>query len=274
MDTASHQPAASVHSERGESGGHQDDPVSHREKMLLPGAAGGQGSEDRPPLVAPTVTPNPYSDPTFLEQLVKAIATGMAAGASNSTPRVERVVTLVHWVKGMREMGCTTYSGEEDAEVAGHWLRKEFEERYYSWQHRKEKEQEFLDLKQGNMTVLEYERRFQDLSIFATTYLPTEHHRVERFREGLRQELKLILVAMQFQSVRELVRAAQGMERVMNDTPRLTSEQSQTTGFKRRDFIPPMGRNPPLKKGRSGSSFGPLPKKKGEFYSWWEFRRC
>jgi hypothetical protein len=115
------------------------------------------------------------------------------------------------------------------------------------------------------MTILGYERRFQDLSIFATTYLPTEHHRVERFREGLRQELKLILVAMQFQSIQELVRVAQGMERVMNDTPRLTSEQSQTTGIKIRDFIPPMGRNPPLKKGRSGSSFGPLPKKGGSF---------
>jgi hypothetical protein len=55
------------------------------------------------------------------------------------------------------------------------------------------------------MIVLEYERRFQDLSIFATTHLSTEHHRVERFWDGLRQELKLILVAMQFQSVRELV---------------------------------------------------------------------
>jgi len=92
--------------------------------LIGPGAAGGQGPEDRPPLVAPMVTSNPYSDPTFLEQLVKAVATGMAAGASNSTPRVERVVTLVQWVKGMRKMGCTTYSGEEDAEVAGHWLRK------------------------------------------------------------------------------------------------------------------------------------------------------
>ena len=50
----------------------------------------------------------------------------------------------------------------------------------------------------GNMTVLEYERRFQDLSIFATTHLLTEHNRVEQFRDGLRQELKLILVAMQF----------------------------------------------------------------------------
>jgi hypothetical protein len=74
--------------------------------------------------VTSTVTPNPYSDPTFLEKLVKAVAAGMAAGASNSTPRTKRVITLVQWVKDMREMGCTTYSGEEDAEVAGHWLRK------------------------------------------------------------------------------------------------------------------------------------------------------
>ena len=34
------------------------------------------------------------------------------------------------------------------------------------------------------------------------------------------------MVAMQFQMVQELVRTAQGIERVMNDTPRSTSEQS------------------------------------------------
>ena len=88
---------------------------------------------------------------------------------------------------------------------------------------------------------------------------------MEWFREGLRQELKLILVAMQFQSVRELVQATQGMERVMNDTPRSTSEQSQTMGFKRRDFISPIGRNPHLKKGNSGSSFGSFPRRGGSF---------
>jgi len=38
--------------------------------------------------------------------------------------RVRGVVTIVQWVKGMREMGCMTYGGEEDVEVAGHWLRK------------------------------------------------------------------------------------------------------------------------------------------------------
>jgi hypothetical protein len=41
----------------------------------------------------------------------------------------------------------------------------------------------------------------RDLSIFATTHLSIEHHRVERFWDGLRQELKLIFVAMQFQLI-------------------------------------------------------------------------
>jgi len=80
-------------------------------------------------------------------------------------------------------------------------FREEFEERYYSWQHRKEKEQEFLDLKQGDMTVLEYERRFQDLVVFTSTYLPIERHRVERFRDGLRQELRVILIVTPYNLV-------------------------------------------------------------------------
>ena len=91
--------------------------------MLL-GETGGHRLGNRPPLAAPTTIPNPYSDSAFLEQLVKAVVAWMAAGTSSPAPWAERVVTLVEWVKGMHEMGCTTYSGEEDAEVTGHWLRK------------------------------------------------------------------------------------------------------------------------------------------------------
>ena len=76
------------------------------------------------------------------------------------------------------------------------------------------------------MIVLEYERRFQDLAAFASTYLPTEHHRVERFRDGLRRELRMIVIAMQFHFVQELVWAAHGMERVIRDTPKPMVEQS------------------------------------------------
>ena len=109
---------------------------------------------------------------------------------------------------------------------------EEFKERYYSWEHRREKEHEFLDLRQGDLIVLEYERRFQDLAGFASTYLPIERHRVERFRDGLR----MILIAMKFQSVQELVWAAQGMERVMRDILKPVVKHSQAIGAKRRDF--------------------------------------
>jgi len=106
------------------------------------------------------------------------------------------------------------------------------------------------------LTVLDYERRFQDLAAFASTYLPTECHRVERFCDGLKRELRMILIAMQFQSVRELVRAAQGMERVIKDTPKPVVEQSQAMGAKRRDFEFITGRPPLPKKGKSGPSSG------------------
>jgi hypothetical protein len=114
MDTTSHLPTTSAHSEKGELGGHQDNPASHQAKVLLRRATGGQGPEDRPPLATPMATPNPYSNPAFLEQLVKVVAERIAARTSSPASRVERVVTLVQWVKGMREMSCTTYSGEED----------------------------------------------------------------------------------------------------------------------------------------------------------------
>ena len=87
-------------------------------------------------------------------------------------------------------------------------FRTEFENQYYSRQHRKIKEHEFLALTQGDMTVLEYERRFQDLSMFASVYLPTEQHRIERLRDGLRQELRMGLAALQFSTVRDFIVAA------------------------------------------------------------------
>lgn len=77
---------------------------------------------------------------------------------------------------------------------AGSWswaeFREQFEHQFYSSYHRKIKEQEFLALKQGDMSVLDCERKFHDLSMFASHYTPSEQHRVERLRDGLRQDLR------------------------------------------------------------------------------------
>jgi len=90
-------------------------------------------------------------------------------------------------------------------------FRTEFKNQYYSHQHQKIKEQEFLALTQGDMTVLEYKRRFQDLYMFASVYLPTEQHRIERLRDGLRQELRMGLVVLQFPTVRDFIMGAQSL---------------------------------------------------------------
>jgi hypothetical protein len=48
-------------------------------------------------------------------------------------------------------------------------FKSEFENQFYSKYHRKVIELEFLALRQGEISILEYEMRFHDLSLFAHT---------------------------------------------------------------------------------------------------------
>lgn len=142
----------------------------------------------------------------------------------------------------------------------------EFENKYYSRQHRKTKEQEFLALRQGNMIVLEYKRWFQDLYMFSSTFLPTKQHKIERLRDELRQDLKSGLIALQFRIVRELIEAAQSFKTVIDEDQQGMAEQGQSRVGKREKHVFFLSRPPPLNKGNSGQ-FGQLKKKGWDFSS-------
>jgi hypothetical protein len=60
-----------------------------------------------------------------MDHIVRAVAAGMAAGASSVASRSGGVVTIVQWVGCMRGMGCMIYHGEE---VAGLRLKKKGKE--------------------------------------------------------------------------------------------------------------------------------------------------
>jgi len=45
------------------------------------------------------------------------------------------------------------------------------------------KEYEFLALRQGDMSMLEYKRRFNDISMFAPHHVPPKQHMIEKFRD-------------------------------------------------------------------------------------------
>jgi len=122
-DTSSHIPATSVYSKAGESVRLRANSLSHQVNVSMLEVSEKQGEDNIPPPVEPVAGSNPFSDPAFMEHIVRAVAVGMVAGASGTAPRTGGIVTIVHWVKGMREMGCMTYGGEKDAEVARHWLR-------------------------------------------------------------------------------------------------------------------------------------------------------
>jgi hypothetical protein len=268
-----------------------------------------QERSEAQPSTIPTGVPPQYVDARLLVQIVKAVMEGMAGSATQTTPTMQipqaapmtsmttdNMVPLVRLVKSMREMGCEPYMGEQDAEIAGRWIRKvektmiqisipeglrvncathllsdramtwwetvqlrratetltwsdfktEFENQFYSRYHRKVKEQEFLALRQGDMSVLEYEKRFHDLSLFAPHYVPTEEHMTEKLRDGLRHDLRQGLIALRFKSMRELIEVAQALEACIGES------QGGYQGIgKKRDGDYFSGRPPLPKKGKS-----------------------
>ena len=58
-----------------------------------------------------------------------------------------------------------------------------------------QKKKEFRKLSQGTMTVDEYQRKFLELSRYAADDVCTDARKQEKFREGLRPDIKLALVA-------------------------------------------------------------------------------
>jgi hypothetical protein len=123
----------------------------------------------------------------------------------------------------------------------------EFENQFNSRYHRKVKEQEFLALRQGDMSLLEYKRRFHDLLLFTPHYVSTEEHMIEKLRDGLRQDLRQGLIALRFKSMKELIEVAQALEACIRESQR----GHQGIGKKRvGDYF--SGRPPFLNKGKSG----------------------
>ena len=84
-----------MHSERGRSVGLRDDIESRQAEVSLLEASDRQGGDNVPPPVAPTVVSNPFSDPAFMDHIVRAVAAWMAAGASSTASRLWGVVAIV-----------------------------------------------------------------------------------------------------------------------------------------------------------------------------------
>ena len=59
-------------------------------------------------------------------------------------------------------------------------------DKYFPTFARHAKAQEFLELKQGAMTVLEYVAKFTELACFTDDYVATDMDKVRKFEDGLK----------------------------------------------------------------------------------------
>ncbi|XP_016901385.1 uncharacterized protein LOC107991239 [Cucumis melo] len=65
-----------------------------------------------------------------------------------------------------------------------------FEEKYYPTTYCEAKRDEFLELKQGSLSMVEYERKYTELSRYAKVIVASESDRCRRFERGLCFEIR------------------------------------------------------------------------------------
>ena len=75
------------------------------------------------------------------------------------------------------------------------------------------KAQEFLELKQGAMTVMDYVTRFTELAQFADDYVTIDLAKVRRFENGMKLSIRDRIVGLRLQDMDSTVRAALTIER-------------------------------------------------------------
>ena len=97
-------------------------------------------------------------------------------------------------------------------------FRRLFMGKYFYASARHAKAQEFLELRQGTMTVLEYVARFTELARFGDDYVATVTAKVRRFENGLKLSIRGKIVGHNLQDMDSMVSTALIIEREIENS--------------------------------------------------------
>ena len=107
--------------------------------------------------------------------------------------------------------------------------------KYFPATARHAKAQEFLELRSGTMTVMEYMARFTELASFGDDYVATDMAKVRRFENGLKLSNRGKIVGLRLQDMDSMVGIALAIEREMDDTQDI---RDASAGGKRKEDQP------------------------------------
>ena len=124
--------------------------------------------------------------------------------------QVEKVLEAMEITSYMTRIRLAAFQLEGEAQVWWNWAKTsrdleamtwaEFHDlfmgKYFSDITRHAKAQEFLELKQGTMTELEYVARFTELAHFTNDYMATDMAKVRRFEDELKLSIRGRIVGL------------------------------------------------------------------------------
>ena len=141
--------------------------------------------------------------------------------------KVEKVLEAMEITSDTTRIRLAAFQLEGEAQVWWNWARTsrdleamtwtEFQElfmgKYFPDTARHAKAQEFLELKQGTMTVMDYVARFTELARFSNDYVATDMAKVRRFENGLKLSIRARIVGLRLQDMDSMVGTTLTIER-------------------------------------------------------------
>ena len=112
------------------------------------------------------------------------------------------------WVKASRNLKAMTW-----VELCELFMGK-----YFPAFARRAKAREFLELKLGTMTMLEYVAKFNELAHFTNVYVAMDMAKVRKFEDGLKLSIWGKIVGLLLQDMDSMVMIAMAIEREVDDT--------------------------------------------------------
>ncbi|KAL3716192.1 hypothetical protein ACJRO7_007884 [Eucalyptus globulus] len=132
----------------------------------------------------------------------------------------EKVVLVTYQLEGVANTWWRATQGAIFPEdVASEWnaFVEVFNSKYFSKTAREVKMAEFQRLRQGSMTIDQYEAKFAELSQYAPELVENPANRVRRFGDGLRPELRSSLILLNLRNYNDLYEHVQMIERDHNE---------------------------------------------------------
>ena len=145
--------------------------------------------------------------------------------------QIEKVLEAMEITSDAVKIRLAAFQLEGESQVWWDWIKTSknleamtwgdfcllFMSKFFPASTRHAKAREFLELRQGAMTILEYMAKFTELARFADDYVATDMAKVRKFEDGLKLSIWGKITGLLLQDIDSMVRTAMAIEKEIDD---------------------------------------------------------